>query len=163
MEYPKRKSNRLTGYDYSQPAAYFVTICANQRKCVFSRISVGDGFPVPYPAGQIAEDFTEQLSIKFPSVRVDRHVIMPNHIHLLLAFESICGTGNPSPTLGEVIGWYKYKITQAVNQQRKTPGERLFQRSYHDHVIRDEADYLKIWNYIDTNPAKWEKDCFFTK
>ena len=154
MELPKRKPNRLSDYDYSQNGAYFVTICTQDRKPILSQI-VGDGFPVPKPAGMIAEKMIAQIPEKYPSVTVDKFVIMPNHIHFLLRFDRDNGTGNPSPTLGTVIGWYKYQVTKLVNGRMNIQGEKLFQRSYYDHVIRNQKDYDEIGQYIENNPRKW--------
>ena len=184
MELPVRKPNRLSGYDYSQNGAYFVTICTQDRKKFLSHI-VGDGFPVPQAHGMIAEEFIRQIPVKYPSVAVDKYVIMPDHIHLILRFdmgngtgnpsptmipecgngtgkpsptmipECRNGTGNPSPTLGTVIGWYKYQVTKQINLSANTEGEKVFQRSYYDHVIRNQQDYDEIWQYIENNPMKW--------
>ena len=152
MEHAKRKANRLTEYDYSTSGAYFVTICTQDRKPILSTI-VGDGFPVPKPIGLIAEEYVQKIPGKYPSVFVDQYAIMPDHIHILLRFD--LGTGNPSPTLGNVIGWYKYQVTKQVNSQYNIAGEKLFQRSYYDHVIRNQQDYNEIWEYIENNPRKW--------
>ena len=73
-------------------------------------------------------------------------------IHILLRID---GTGNPSPTMGNVVGWYKYQVTKQVNLLRNMPGEKLFQRSYYDHVIRNQQDYDEIWQYIENKPRKW--------
>lgn len=162
MDFPKRKPNRLPSFDYSSNGAYFVTLCTEHRKNTLSSI-VGDGSPVPKPLGRMAAAFAEEIPHKFPCARVDKYVIMPNHIHLLIFLEQDTGTGNPSPTgLGNIIGWFKYMVTKTANQTNGTPGTRIFQRSFHDHVIRGDQDYLKIWNYIDGNPSKWKEDCFYT-
>lgn len=160
VELPKRKQNRLANYDYSSNGVYFVTICTEGRRNILCYI-VGDGFPVPKRPGAIAEEMICRIAEKYPSVSVDKYVVMPNHIHLLLRFDNGNGTGNPSPTLGNVMGWYKYHVTKAANAQ--TSANRIFQRSYHDHIIRGEKDYLKIWEYIDNNPAKWRDDCLYTE
>ena len=160
MEFPQRKKNRLPFFDYSTNGSYFVTICTQHRKATLCTI-VGDGLPVPKLPGQIAEDLIRRISEKFPSVVIDHYVIMPNHIHLLLRIDNMGRGGNSSPTLGNVIAWYKYQVTKAVNVAYSTTGVRFFQRSYHDHVVRGEQDYLKIWEYIDNNPAQWELDCFY--
>ncbi len=112
---------------------------------------VGDGFPVPKPIGRVAEEYIRQIPGKYPCVTVEKYVIMPDHIHILLR---IGGTGNPSPTVGNVIGWYKYQVTKQVNLLFDTPGGKLFQRSYYDHVIRNQQDYNEIWEYIENNPRK---------
>ena len=160
MELPKRKPNRLKNYDYSLPGAYFITICTEGRRKTLCEI-VGDGSPVPKLPGTIAEEFIKRIPARFPGVQVDHYVVMPNHVHLLLSFVWDNGTGNPSPTLGDVIGWYKYQVTKRVNETAAETGKRFFQRSYHDHVIRGERDYQKIWNYVEGNPLKWADDCFY--
>ena len=151
MEKQNRKLNRLENYDYTQNGAYFVTICTQDREPVLGTI-VGDGIPVPNQIGEIAEEYIRRISEKYSEVTVDRYVIMPDHIHILLRID---GSGNPSPTMGNVVGWYKYQVTKQVNLLRNMPGEKLFQRSYYDHVIRNQQDYDEIWQYIEDNPRKW--------
>ena len=154
MELPQRTPNRLSDYDYNQNGAYFITICTQDRHKILSHI-VGDGSPVPKPYGMIAEIIIAQVPEKYPSVSVDNYVIMPDHIHLLFRFDRVIRTGNPSPTLGNVIGWYKYQVTKRANAKFNSYGERLFQRSYYDHVIRNQQDYNEVWEYIENNPRKW--------
>lgn len=159
MKEPRRKPNRLINYDYSSNGAYFVTICTEKRKKLFCEI-VGDGFAVPLQPGIVAAQWVEKIPIQYPVVSVDHYVVMPNHIHLLLRFESVQGTADPSPTLGAVVGWYKYQVTRELCNGLDSRA-RVFQRSFHDHVIRGNADYQKIWEYIDTNPLRWTLDCHY--
>ena len=161
MNLPARKKNRLAQYDYGQNGAYFVTICTKDRKPILCDI-VGDGSPVPKPIGKIVLSVTKEISAKYPTVKVDHFVVMPNHIHLLLSIEN-GGTGDPSPTVGTVIGWYKYSISKQANQALGTVGTAIFQRSYHDHVIRNEKDYTEIWEYIENNPRKWALDRYYSE
>lgn len=154
MNFPQRTRNRIPQYDYNQCGAYFVTICTQNRRRLLSNI-VGDGFPVPTPVGMIAENMILLLPSKYPTIAVDRFVIMPDHIHLLLRIVQSPGTGNPSPTLGNMIGWYKYQVTKQFHLLPQTQDIQLFQRSYYDHVIRNQQDYDEIWQYIESNPAKW--------
>ena len=90
---------------------------------------------------------------------------MPNHIHLLLVVQNSYitagGTENPSPTIGNVVGWLKYQITKQINDIRGIAGQKIFQRSYHDHIIRNEKDFQMIWEYVDKNPLNWENDCLY--
>lgn len=162
VDLPKRKRNRLVNYDYSSHGAYFVTICTEERKKVLSDI-LGDGFHVLKVEGKIAAEWIERIPEKYPGVHICNFVVMPNHIHMLLMIDGTCGTGNPSPTLGNIIGWYKYTVSKEINLKKMTSGNRVFQRSYHDHIIRGEKDYLKIWEYIDTNPIRWSDDCFYAE
>lgn len=166
MERPTRKPNRLFGYDYSTEGTYFITICTQDRECLLSQIinvnnDVGDGFPVPQltDAGIIADKYIKSINNKFPDVNVENYVIMPNHIHIILYLTN--GTGNPSPTIGNVVGWFKYITTKEINNIRNLPSAKFFQRSFHDHIIRNEKEFQMIYKYIDENPINWENDCFY--
>lgn len=160
---PKRKQNRLNKFDYSQNGAYFITICTQNRKEILSHITVGDGFPVPELTkyGNIVYKQINKISEKYPNVDVDKYVIMPNHIHIILFLSN--GTGNPSPTVSNIIAWLKYTSTKEINNLNNTAGKRIFQRSFYDHIIRNENDYLDIWQYIDGNALKWQNDKFYNK
>lgn len=156
MNLPKRKPTRLKGYDYSQNGAYFITICTHNRKCVLSNI-VGEGFhTLPQnqltPIGKEIEKSLQYINDNYIGVAVDKYIIMPNHIHLIVVLNNSGGCGNPP--LQKIVGQLKSYTTNKF-------GAILWQRSYHDHIIRGEEDFQKIWEYIDTNPAKWEEDCFY--
>lgn len=161
---PKRKSNRLKQFDYSQNGAYFITICTHNRKEILSHINVGDGSPVPKLTiyGDIVLRLINEISNKYPNVIVDKYVIMPNHIHIIFAIINNSGTGDPSPAISNVVAWLKYTSTKEINSFTKSAGTRIFQRSYYDHIIRNEADYLNIWQYIENNPLKWRDDEYYT-
>lgn len=163
MDIPTRKPNRLKEYDYSQNGAYFITICTQDRKEMLSKI-VGDGLSVPKltTEGYIVEKYVKEICIKYPCASVDKYVIMPNHIHLLIGINNENGTDDPSPTIGKIIGWFKYSSTKSINNSKNCI-DKVFQRSFHDHIIRNETDYREIWEYIDTNPLKWTEDCFYVK
>lgn len=156
MELPKRKPTRLKGYDYSQNGAYFITICTNNRKCILSNI-VGEGLcALPKNTltyiGKEIEKTIQYINDNYNNVSIDKYVIMPNHIHLIIILDD--SGGHRNPPLQNIIGQLKSYTTNKY-------GNSLWQRSYHDHIIRGEKDYQKIWEYIDTNPIKWELDCFY--
>ena len=90
----------------------------------------------------------------YSGVCVDKYVVMPNHIHAILDV----GPDNQK-NLSNVIGQYKMSVTKLA--RKKVAGFRVWQRSYHDHVIRNQVGYEKIWAYIENNPLKWEADCFY--
>lgn len=161
---PKRKPTRWQGFDYSTPGAYFITICAEHRKNTFSHI-VGEGSPLPLlkDEGKIIEHFIKSIPQKFTNVYVEQYVIMPNHVHMLLFIQDNGGRGNPSPTVSNIIGWLKYQCTKSIHASNHRMGERIFQRSFHDHVVRDRYDHAKIAAYIENNPALWQEDCFFNE
>ena len=154
---PKRKSTRLKNYNYSSPGAYFVTICTKDRNNILSDIIVGEGL-CALPTNKLTKigKFVEQ-SIKYADenysgVKIDKYVIMPNHIHLIVILDDSGGHGNPP--LQDVI----YRLKSFTTHEY---GKNLWQRSFHDHVIRGDKDYIKIWKYVDTNVLKWEQDCFY--
>ena len=158
MKLPKRKSTRLKGYDYSTPGAYFITICVKDRKQLLSKIVGDDAHIVPknYLSnyGLICDRYINNINIKYENVTVDKYVIMPNHIHLIIFLYGTMRASSPTNNIETIIRSFKTMVT-------KETGNSIWQRSYHDHIIRGEKDYQKIWEYIDTNVLKWEKDCFY--
>ncbi len=156
--YPQRKSPRLHGYDYAQAGAYFVTICQQSRACLFGDIA--DGELRLNPAGEMVRAWWERLPEKFPAVEIDYFVVMPNHFHGIVLLDG------KSTTLSQAIGWFKAMSTnaymQGVNERGWTPFERrLWQRSFHDHIIRDERGLEMIRGYVMTNPSRWAEDTFY--
>ena len=158
MTLPKRKRNRLQQFNYGTAGAYFITICVDKKETLLGKIVGGGVLDAPKihlsALGRIIE--RQILSINnVPCVTVDHYVVMPNHIHLLLLVaetkESIHHSGDIIP---QTIGGFKRLCEREI-------GRDIFQRSYHDHIIRRDVDYQKIWQYIDTNPIRWNKDCFF--
>ena len=163
MELPKRKPIRLPDYDYSSSGAYFVTICTHDRRCILSRITVGEALAPPVvmlsPIGQCVKEQLLALPKRYPTVHIDNYAIMPNHIHLLVSFNTDSGGASPSPTLFDVVRVLKSLSTRL---SRDNLGNLpLWQRSFHEHVIRNDNDYCEIWEYIDANPAKWAEDRYY--
>lgn len=161
MELPNRKPNRLKDYDYSSNGAYFITLCTNQRKNLFWN-DVGASIARPSDVnlsayGAIVDTVIRGIPIHYPAITVDHYVIMPNHIHLLLQIHTD-EHGRPmvAPTISRVVQQMKGIITKRI-------GVPIWQKLFHDHIIRNEQDYLKIWSYIDNNPAKWTEDCFYVE
>ena len=106
-------------------------------------------------AGRVAQQMLEEIPIHFQGVRVDKFVVMPNHIHAILILED--GKTN----LSDVVGQYKSAVTR--NLRKAGWDQPIWQSSFHDHVIRDQMDYERIWTYIDANPVRWIDDCFYTE
>ncbi|MCI7474270.1 MAG: hypothetical protein MSB10_11455 [Clostridiales bacterium] len=105
-------------------------------------------------AGLIAEQAVRQISAHYPGVTVDTYVVMPNHVHMILVLPNGGGRALRAPTVSRIVRAWKETITKML-------GEAIWQKSFYDHIIRDENDYLRIWNYIDTNPAKWAEDTYY--
>ena len=166
MELPKRKPLRLPDYDYSGPGAYFVTICTHDRRCILSRIPVGaDALGGPSlqltDVGKIVEQYILSMD-RMPGFRVDKYVVMPNHIHMILRIDSEAASprsGPPrasAPTVSDAVGALKRLVDRSL-------GKNIWQRSFHEHVIRSERDYREIWEYIDANPARWVADRYYAQ
>ena len=160
MEQPIRKKNRLSNYDYSQNGAYFITICTEKRKCLLAAI-VGaiidrPAYPQLTAAGEKVDEAIRGIPARYPNVRLEKYVIMPNHIHLLLMIDTLHGRSMIAPTVSTIVRHMKGFATRSI-------GRRIFQKSYHDRIVRSDAEYDMIWQYIDTNPIRWEQDCFYTE
>ena len=163
MNLPKRKPTRLKGYDYSQNGAYFITICTSQKAHLFgeitnSKMHLND-------LGEIVNREIKKIEKHYHNICIDKYVIMPNHIHMIIEIIETEGI-NPFPTVNydipNVIGKFKAGVTRIVgNAFMHSVKKPIWQSSYHDHIIRGEKDYQKIWEYIDTNVIRWEKDCFY--
>ena len=135
---------------------------------------VGEGSPLPRWSryGEIVDGWIQKISEKYPKASVDCYVIMPNHIHILLSIAKDDGRGNPSPTDGTgassptadtVIGWLKYQATKEINQLRGSTGDKIFQRSFFDHIVRNRDDYDEIFKYICENPTRWRYDKLYAE
>lgn len=156
MELPKRKQNRLTEYNYSSPSAYFITICTDKRKNLFwDHVGATIGRPEDVPlteCGSIVDQAIKKIPMRYPAVSVDHFVIMPNHVHLLLQINSD-SDGRPmvAPTISTVVQQMKGAVS-------KQAGFSVWQKGFHDHVVRGETDYREIWEYIEGNPMKLAED-----
>lgn len=169
MNISQRKTMRLPNYDYSQNGAYFVTICTNNRRCLFPEVvgSIHESTAKIKlkPYGKIADEIINILSKRF-EISIDNYVIMPNHIHMIISIDNSSitrsireSTLRNRSTISKVVGYLKMNTSKKVH--KINPQENIWQRSYFDHIIRDEKDYSARWNYIDGNPAKWHTDDYF--
>jgi len=174
-----RQSARLKEYNYSEPGAYFVTICTKNRECIFGQITdVGTDLcvrPNPFTCpemrlneiGKIIDKWLKELTHKFLSIQIDESIIMPNHFHAVINItEPDMGTHAGVP-LHRVIQWFKTMTTNDYFKYKKKkqcrggpmcPPKKLWQRNYYEHVIRNEADLQQIRQYIINNPINWATD-----
>ena len=148
---PNWKRRRLIDYDYSTGGAYFVTICVkNKENMLWKKDVFLDDEQIQLTTyGKIVKDEIEKISEKYTMVSVDKYVVMPNHIHMILLIDD-----NNIVSLSTLINQTKGKITRQI-------GFSIWQKSFHDHIIRDHRDYDLIWNYINENPRKWREDKYF--
>ena len=158
-----RQSIRLYRYDYSQSGAYFVTICTQNKKCFFGNM-VNDKM-VLNDAGRMLESVWSELPERFPHVKLDEFVIMPNHFHGIVVFRrskhKVRSYGTLPDTLGRIMQAFKSITTNryiAGVKQKQWPSfpGKLWQRNYYEHVVRDENELNDIRKYIMDNPKKWD-------
>jgi putative transposase len=154
---PVRKSPRKKDADYGQAGGYFVTVCIQNRLCLLG--NVVNGVMEMNAAGNMVASVWERITMHYPSVQIDAFVIMPNHLHRILFLEDSTGV----VSLPQVMQWFKTMTTTAYIRGVKNHNwepflGKLWQRSYHDHIIRDEKDLNNHRFYIENNPARWEED-----
>jgi REP element-mobilizing transposase RayT len=166
MELQSRKLPRLTEYDYATPGAYFVTICSHDKQCIFGKVIMstmpGEAYVQYSDIGRVAAKCLLEMENHYSNVKIDNWVIMPNHIHILIRIAEPEVDLQKEYDIPNVVGKYKAAVTRAVRHGATQP-RKIWQSSYHDHIVRDEKDYKKIWEYISGNPSKWLDDCFYPK
>ena len=170
MEGQTRKYIRLANYDYSSNGMYFITICAQNRNHYFSEITedpryVGEaalGLPNVRltDIGKIVNNNIIMINDIYNYVSVEKYVIMPDHIHMILFISDYDteiggrpGAASPTKSVNQIINGLKTISTKQI-------GFSVWQRSFHDHIIRNEREFLEICNYIDNNPMNWVNDIY---
>jgi putative transposase len=165
-----RRSIRLPEYDYTQPGAYFVTICAWQKKSLFgdicnSEIRLTD-------LGKIAQRELERLHQRFSHIQLDCFAVMPNHIHMIIVISSnTISQGNFTEHFGRpvsgsiptIVRSYKSAVTSQIKTRRDAPKFPIWQVNYYEHIIQNEAEWGQIRMYIENNPIEWESDSEYSR
>jgi REP element-mobilizing transposase RayT len=159
----------LKEFDYTQPGMYFVTICVQERRCLFGR--AGGEVVELNDAGTMIGRWWASLATKFPHATPEDHVVMPNHFHGLVA---IVGDDDlprpaavPAPALADIVAWFKSMTTNEYIRCVKSDGwpsfrGKLWQRGYYEHIVRGETDLAEIRQYIADNPARWVFDSLYS-
>jgi REP element-mobilizing transposase RayT len=162
-----RRSIRLQEYDYSQAGTCFVTICTRNRQCLFGEIV--DGKARMNDAGRIvAEEWLKTVKIR-NEIELDEWVVMPNHFHGILVLTVPIGAIYESPlqmtvsqrrnmAVPKIIGRFKMLSSKRINEFHQTPGTKLWQRKYWEHIVRSEPDLMRLREYIQNNPLRWHLD-----
>ena len=173
----RRKLNRLYEYDYSSDGLYFITSCIQDKFCCFGEIADGEMLLNQY--GKIAEQQWLSLEEKYGYVILHSFVIMPNHMHGIIEIDKHyngeikqagVGTGRDLSfavqdepikikSISELMGAYKTTTSKQIHLAGYD--EFKWQRSFHDHIIRDAKSFESITNYIENNPQNWPGDTFY--
>lgn len=186
-DFHHRRSVRLKEYDYSKAGLYFITICCYKRECFFGEIlkTGREQIMSLNKSGSLVKTCWLEIPLHFPAVVLHEFAVMPNHMHGIIEIVDLVGTGNlppkylegardnvdsplhrrnaefksPSKTIGSIIRGFKIGVTKW--HRANTDIYNVWQRSYHDHIIRNERSYLNISNYIMNNPDSWDDDVFY--
>jgi putative transposase len=171
-----RRSLRLRGYDYASPGAYFVTVCARDRSCLFGEVL--NGAMICNALGGVVADAWDALTDHYPRLTLDAFVVMPNHVHGIMIIRQATrpdrrgdacvapttADANPRPagpargSVGAIVGSLKSAAAQHINGLRGTPGARIWQRGYYERIIRNEGELNRIRQYVAGNPRHWPED-----
>lgn len=164
---PKRKHPRLKEYDYSEPGAYFITICTKSKekslwkgefdvqdfdwKLVGARFARPQNLPLS-EIGIVVEQNLNKWNETYENVYLSSYVIMPNHLHIIVVIlPDYSGRAKHAPTVSMMVAQFKGAVTKQI-------GENIWQKLFYDHVIRNKRDYEEISKYIYENPLKWQFD-----
>ena len=151
--FPSRKHPRLKNFDYSSPNYYFITICTWNKNCIFGKPNELNQW------GNIAENDLLEIEHHFSGVKIDKYVVMPNHVHAILRISLRDGEADNAQrsSLGIVIGGLKREVKLFAKRRCL---QFAWHTRYHDHIIRGATDGNNIANYIRTNVERWGEDCF---
>jgi REP element-mobilizing transposase RayT len=176
---------RAKWWDYNNEGSYFITICTKDKDHLFGHVKDGEMILNEY--GQIVLDCWLDLPNHYSNIILGAFQIMPNHIHCIVGvdnskilisdfdnvetgFKPVCtesvGATNENSEkkihgVFEFIRALKSFSSRRINEKRDSKGASNWQERFHDHIIRNEAEYNRIRNYIINNPKKWDEDCFY--
>lgn len=163
----KRRSIRLPYFDYSQPAAYFITICARERKPLFGEVILGK--TALNASGKIVEECWLELPRHVANAQLGPFVVMPNHLHGILILNQSAHHAVPKGiaekrrfgavaqgSVSAIVRSFKAASTLRIRRAADDPTVHIWQRNYYEHVIRDADDFQKTAEYIRRNPERWE-------
>jgi REP element-mobilizing transposase RayT len=164
------KSTRLESHDYGSNGFYFVTICTKEKIHYFGEIvdTLDETETHCYASlrgteiAKIANDCWLAIPEHYPFVILDEFIIMPHHLHAIIAIhkeeETTYSTntfGPQSRNLGAIIRGFKSSVKRDANKENI---DFHWQARFHDHIIKDEKTLCAVRNYILANPRNWQRD-----
>ncbi|MEM9955482.1 MAG: transposase [Chloroflexota bacterium] len=156
-QYRRKNSLRPQGYDYSQSGAYFVTIAAYKRLYIFGQIN--DGTMTLSKLGTVITDCWKSIPTHNLCVELDAYVVMPNHMHGILVLQD---SETHKVSLIHIINTFKGAVTRIARKSQLDIDleHPVWQRNFHDRIIRNEKEYNYLAQYVHTNPQRWNEDVF---
>ena len=156
-------STRFVGWDYRTSAPYFITICTKGREHLFGEIE--NGVMQLNDLGVYATETIDNITIYSNCATIINQQVMPNHVHILLELKNDTTDYQPNKfgpllekSLSSVINHFKGRVTKCADLHQLSAG---WQSLFHDHIVRDEKEYVRIFEYISNNPKNWKEDKFF--
>ena len=163
--YPIRKHPRLKNYDYSQNGSYHITICTKNKECLLGKVvfnqQASDVIKIHLsPYGIIVDKYIQRIDLVYKYIKVDKYVIMPNHIHLLLSINQpldvLMNKNQKHVNVETVVRTFKRMVTREV-------GKSIWQESFYDTVLEDDHAYYSAYEYIENNPVCWIADKYYSE
>ena len=145
---PIRKKIRLNGFDYSQENMYFITICVKDRLELLGIIDEENNIELTKEENIVKQEISRLEEI-YKNIIIDEYIVMPNHLHILLLINYRNGT-----SISKIIKHLKTNISREIKYS-------LWQKSFYEHIVRNEKEYLKTKEYIKNNVINWSKDKYF--
>lgn len=170
----RSESHRLQGWDYSQDAIYFLTICIEEKECLLGKVENTEMVLNEY--GLIVEDEIKKSIAIRDNMKFHSWVIMPNHIHLLIEIIDVHTHCRAYPnrddthvgaylhqqrkpkSISSFVSGLKSTTTKQINIKRNTPFQKVWLNNYHDHIVQDDNSFHNIYDYIESNPLTWDDD-----
>ena len=149
---PQRKNIRLKYYDYSLEGYCFITICTKNRECILSTIKLNNNKNYNMaltPIGEKVDQYLNKVRNIYLNISIDEYIVMPNYIHIILIIQK-----KEKNSISKIIQQFKGMVTKDL-------GYSIWQKLFHEHIIRNEKEYLKIKQYIINNPYNWENDKYY--
>lgn len=177
MSHSRRPNSlRLRGYDYKTLGAYFVTLCSHERRAIFGEIRRGI-MGLSDLGSMVVRELQKSVDMR-REIELDVWMLMPNHLHLVVFVVGVDGI-DPSPTnvvdpgarhaplqwsVPSFVAGFKSATTKYARMHHGVSlDQSIWQRNYHDHIIRDESSLARIRDYVMDNPTKWNEDEYFSK
>ena len=146
-----RHSIRLKNFDYSNNGYYYITICINNRLNLLG--SIENGIVKLSSFGEVVQQEWTSLKSRYKNINLDEFIVMPNHLHgiIIIKYKS-------NNSIGDMISLFKARTSRRYNKVNNTTGNKLWQKNYHERIIRNEIDFMNKQHYIINNPVMWTRD-----
>lgn len=157
------RRGRMLGLSYASPGYYFLTMCSHDRQLLFGEVS--NGTMNLSPSGEMLSQLIPEMELRFSTVSLDRFVIMPNHVHILLGLCVRLTDVPDTDNVSDIVKWFKNTSIRryglgVTNVCWPRYQGKLWQAGFHDHYVRNDTEFETLRAYTENNVAKWDEDTF---